>query len=114
MSHRIIKKLRGRSGESIAETLIALLISALALMMLAGAISTVADIISRSNAQMNEYYAADNNLVTRSSGTGTDPFSIKIEYSSSTYSYQATPYENATFAGTPVIAYDATTGSAGG
>ena len=98
----MIKKLRGKSGESIGETLIALLISALALMMLAGAVSTVASLVSRSNAKMNEYYTSDNKLVTRS-GTSTT-FSIKL---GDKYSYQAKGYENATFAGTPVIAYDA-------
>ena len=54
---RVLKKLRGNAGESIAETLVALLISALALVMLAGAVSAASNIISKSNEKMNEYYA---------------------------------------------------------
>ena len=52
---RIKAKLRGKTGESIGETLIALLISALALMMLAGAVSSAANVVNRSRAAMNTY-----------------------------------------------------------
>ncbi len=55
MKKKIAAKLRGRLGESIAETLIALLISALALMMLAGAVSAAANVITRSRTAMNTY-----------------------------------------------------------
>ena len=44
---RVGAKLRGKRGESIGETLIALLISSLALVMLAGAISSAANIVTR-------------------------------------------------------------------
>ncbi len=52
----MLKKLRSTAGESIGETLIALLISALALVMLAGAVSSASNIITRSNDAMNDYY----------------------------------------------------------
>ena len=52
---RIAAKLRGKSGESIAETLIALLISALALLMLAGAVSSAANIVTKSRAAVKTY-----------------------------------------------------------
>lgn len=55
MKKRIAAKLRGRAGESIAETLVAVLISALALVMLAGAISAAANVITRSRTAVNEY-----------------------------------------------------------
>ena len=53
---RALKKLRGRSGESIGETLVALLISALALVMLAAAITSATGIIRRSNAAIEQHY----------------------------------------------------------
>ena len=53
---KMLKKLRSTAGESIGETLIALLISALALGMLAGAVSSASNIITRSNDAMNDYY----------------------------------------------------------
>ena len=55
LKQRIAAKLRGRSGESIAETLVALLISALALMMLAGAVGAAANVITKSKTAMNTY-----------------------------------------------------------
>lgn len=56
IGNRAGKKLHSRAGESIAETLIALLISALALVMLAGAITSAAKIIRRSDEVMDAYY----------------------------------------------------------
>ena len=56
MRKRIQSKIKSRTGESIGETLIALLISALALIMLAGAISSAANIITRNKTAMEEYY----------------------------------------------------------
>ena len=53
----MLSKLRSRAGESIGETLVALLISALALVMLAGAVSSAAGIVKQSNEAMGRYYA---------------------------------------------------------
>ena len=55
MINRIKKKLCGRAGESIAETLIATLIAALALVMLAGAVASAARIITTSRKAIEEY-----------------------------------------------------------
>ncbi|MBR6219536.1 MAG: hypothetical protein IKQ80_03100 [Clostridia bacterium] len=55
MKKRILKKLRAKAGETLAETLIALLISALALMMLAGAITAASNVLSKSKNSMNTY-----------------------------------------------------------
>lgn len=54
----IAAKLRGKSGESIGETLVALLISALALMMLAGAVSAAANVVTKSRNAMDTYNGA--------------------------------------------------------
>lgn len=60
MRRRIQSKIRSCAGESIGETLIALLISALALIMLAGAISAAAKIVTRNKTAMEEYYTGAN------------------------------------------------------
>ena len=48
MKKSIWKKLKSAAGETIGETLVALLISSLALMMLAGAVSAATRMITRS------------------------------------------------------------------
>ena len=58
MIERIRSKLRGRSGETIGETLVALLISSLALVMLAGAISAAARMVTISKTAVKEYYVS--------------------------------------------------------
>lgn len=55
MMKRIKAKLRGRAGESIAETLIATLIAALALVMLAGAVASAANMITGSKDALSKY-----------------------------------------------------------
>ncbi len=59
MKERILKKLRGNAGESLAEVLIALLIAALALTMLASVISSTAKMLTRGKLKMSEYYTAN-------------------------------------------------------
>ena len=55
MKKKILAKLRGKAGETIAETLIATLIAALALTMLAGAVASAANIVTRSKDAMTTY-----------------------------------------------------------
>lgn len=62
MKIKALKRLHSRKGESIAETLIALLISSLALVMLAGAISTAGNLIRISETTMENYYSGLNAL----------------------------------------------------
>lgn len=102
MMKRVAQKLRSRAGESIGETLIALLISSLALLMLAGAISTTTRIVTHSNETMDNYYAADRNLANRSSG---ETMSVTLSDGENTWNYSVNTYENATFATRRVIAY---------
>lgn len=58
MVNRILVKVRVRSGETISETLVALLISSLALVMLASMINSTVNLVSTSKKKMNEYYEA--------------------------------------------------------
>ena len=61
MRQWIKHKLHSKAGESIGETLIAVLISALALLILAGAIGAATRIMTRSNTAVKEHYDADAN-----------------------------------------------------
>jgi hypothetical protein len=63
----ITGKLRSKAGETISETLIALLISALALVMLAGAVSAARHMIDNSRLKFGQYYAA-NETITKMDG----------------------------------------------
>lgn len=117
MTTRIKAKLKSRSGETLGETLMALLISALALTMLAGAISAAANIVTTSKTQMTKYYAADSKLAeqnTKSDEDGTytyaENYTVRIvqdaESDPITQEYTtAKGFQNNAFPGVPVIAY---------
>ena len=67
----IMNKLRSNAGESIGETLVALVISALALAMLAGVIATASRIIDVQKNKLDDYYRANEFLVIQAAGEGT-------------------------------------------
>lgn len=71
MKGRIARKLKSRAGESIAETLIGMLIASLALVMLAGSISTATRLILTSKDRMDEYYAADGDMAKQTGEAAT-------------------------------------------
>ena len=72
LKDRINKKLRSSAGESLSETLVSLLISALALAMLAGAITAASHMITSSRDKLRTYYAAKENVETRGATTGSN------------------------------------------
>ena len=78
---KILRKLRDTRGESIAETLVALLISSLALMMLAGAISAATRVITLSKKKMAEYYSKDT-VVAEQTGSPSNPITLTLSESS--------------------------------
>ena len=59
---RIMKKIKSQAGETIAEVLVALLISSVALVMLAGMIASTTNLVTRSKSKMEAYYAANEKL----------------------------------------------------
>ena len=63
-----IRRLRGRAGESIAEVLIALLISSLALMMLANMVGTSQKLVAGSKVSFSETVEKTNALTRADSG----------------------------------------------
>jgi hypothetical protein len=102
MVDKLKKKLNSRSGESLTETLVALLISALALVMLAGAITASMRVITRSREKLDEYYNANESVVAG----GTQPGKVSI----SVAGIQSKDYDvyfstNDEFSNTPVISY---------
>lgn len=79
-------KIRSNAGETISETLVALLISALALVMLAGSITAASGMVTKSRSKLSDYYDANEYLVTMDSSkktddteTANDTISVKID-----------------------------------
>lgn len=118
MKNRVIKKLTSQAGESIGETLVALLISALALVMLAGAVSAGMRVVTSSKEKMDGYYKVNNAVVARetsaptingtaASGFGQGSLSVSItNFLPTGQSIPAAAYwKNEQFSGVPVIAY---------
>ncbi len=101
------RKLKSRKGESIGETLIALLISALALVMLAGAISATARMITVSDKQMGKYYDGDNKLVAQTDNDGVLSVTIAGEETADVNELHNNVkyYNNDAFVNKPVVAY---------
>ena len=71
MKKLVWKKLKEPSGETLTETLVALLIAALALVMLAGMISSTTRIVTQSKTTMNSYYAENNMVAEQGASEGT-------------------------------------------
>ncbi len=63
-------KLRSRAGETIAETLVAVLIAAIAVLMLAIMLTSSTDLVHRSSEAFARYYAENNALSTRGATGG--------------------------------------------
>ena len=65
MNLSVQSKLKSRIGESIAETLVAVLIAAFALLMLAGTVNTSSNLVINSRNKLNEYYEYNNKVESR-------------------------------------------------
>ena len=118
MMEKIRKKLKNQAGESLAETLVSLLIAALALVMLAGAISSASGVIIKSRDKLDKYYSAneENDGVVRMASGGT-PGSMKMTDSSGLVQDKTINiiyFKNDEFAKTPVVAYKSNPSETGG
>lgn len=102
---KIRKKLRSRSGESIAETLVALLISSLALIMLAEAMSASSGVIKKSRDKLGEYNTNEESMVKASGSVRTGTVTIKDASGNTLNSYSVNYYINSAFGKTPVVEY---------
>ena len=99
-----MNKLRNRAGESLSETLVALLISALALVMLAGAVTASTRIVNRSRDAMDDYYDANNSMALMQSATGTTTITLKVS-GTSTAVDSATAYYYQNSLQNSIVAY---------
>ncbi len=111
MGKQAVKKLSGSGGETIGETLVALLISSLALLMLAGAVTAAFRIVLASEETISAYNEEDQDLAEQKDGTedGNINVTIKDADSSTTIkqTYSGKYYSNETFNGINVVAYKA-------
>ena len=119
---RLIKKLGSSSGETIAETLVSLLIAALALTMLAGAMSSSFRMVTKSRNKLNEYNEKTESMVKMdgaensgaititagSSGAASPDISLNLPEYQVQYAY------NNEFNSTPVAVYKYLTPTPGG
>ena len=111
MKKRIFRKLRSKAGETIAEVLIALLVSSLGLVILAQMINASANMIKNSEVKMQEYYSENNKLdkQDQSEADGTGTLKITLNGASEGEKVELTEnieyYENKTLAGIDVISY---------
>ena len=115
MKRKQKNKLLDHTGESIAETLVALLISALALVMLAAIITSSSNIIKRSRSKLDTYYNGNEYVVNMSGTTvpenvnavsGTVTIGLAAAGNSlSPQEINVTFYKNASFGSNPVISY---------
>ena len=104
------QKLKRKAGESITETLVALLIAALALVMLAVAVTTSADLVVTSRNKLDAYYTANeqaDGVVKMQSGADAEPgITITPEDGAFTQPNSAvTWFVNDAFGRTPVVGY---------
>lgn len=108
-----LRKLRSRAGESISETMVSVLIAALSLVMLAGAVTSASNSIAKSKEKLNAYYDVNEMLVQKSvSNSGNTPTAVKYD-AAATVKMDGSPwaskpvkcYENRTFSTDLVIVY---------
>ena len=109
MKEKLKRKLHSQAGESIGETLAALLISSLALVMLAGAMSAASGMIVRSRSALGEYYSKNEAVAIMAADSGTAATDgIIITDDSGTISQQKIDvryYLNNSFGKNPVVSY---------
>lgn len=80
MKHKgFFRKIKSQAGETIAEVLVALLVSSVALVMLASMISSTNSLVTRSKSKMKDYYDENEKLEEQSAAPDA---SLKIQISS--------------------------------
>ncbi len=110
---KLKKKLRSRAGESLAETLVALLVAAVALVMLAGAVTAATGVIAKSQYKLDTYYGSAESMTNRTSGTSFAS-GIQITDGSNSKDVNVTCYSNSGFTTTPVVTYVYSNSATGG
>ena len=104
MKRSMIEKLKKHAGETIAEVLIALLISTIGLLMLATMISSSGNLISGSRTLLENYYSASAETV------GTAQVTVNNKTADRTYTYTVNT-NSKSLGGKTVIAYSSVGGT---
>ncbi len=101
------RKMKNQSGETIAETLVALLISSIALMMLAGMINSTVNLVTKSEAKMGDYYTQNAKLENSEASSSTFTITIKPDDTSSklNMSLEGVRYQTNNIFSKTVVAY---------
>ena len=94
---KMCRVMKSQAGETIAEVLIALLISTLALTMLAAMISSSSSMIQKSSHILEEYY--ENSPRTSSDG------SVTITFNSKKYKYENVKKDERDLSGKTITGY---------
>ena len=105
---RLAKKLRSQAGETLGETLISLLIGALALLMLAGTISSSSKIITMGRKKLDSYYYSNETTVVKMEEGGQKAditISCPSDNAVKVQTYSVQYYINDCFKRAPVVAY---------
>ena len=98
----LLKKLKNSNGESISETLVALLISSLALVMLAGAMTAALRVVTTGREKIDAYYESSESTTSGSGSVTLKDKSGVILDQTLDVTYQI----NDEFGSTPVISYE--------
>ena len=118
LRNKMKKKLHNNRGDSIAEVLVALLISSLALVMLASMITSSARMITTSKAKLNDYYRETEALCTYAQTSGASSHitikssdTITVSYKDASDNTHTKDYNvakscvNTEFSNTPVVSF---------
>lgn len=105
---QIYIKLLSKAGETLTETMVALLIASLGLVILAGAVSTTTRIVQRSEGVLESYYDLNNEVAQQPNKTDGN-LTIQIKPVSGNYlsenSFNTKGYTNSYFTKTPIVSY---------
>ena len=102
---KVNKRLRSSSGESLSETLVALLLAALALAMLAGVIASGARMINAQKDKLEKYYSRNEAVVNMTADYQTGSVTFDFEGNDDPDAIPVNLYTNDVFSDKPVITY---------
>lgn len=111
MGKGIKRKLGGRAGESLAEVLVALLVSTIGILLLASMIQSANMMIVSSRSHYRDYIEAENALESQSGGGREDHINILLDGSAirltdeSQYNVGVICYSNAANGGKTIVSY---------
>ena len=105
---KIRVKLRGTQGETLTEVLVAILVSGLAILLLAMAIASAASTNMKSRSAFDAYYSNNNDIVAFNGSSGGDA-TVKLSMAITESSGDSVPvkYKDVTEGSVVVVAYEA-------